>query len=81
MEAMRPNMRSSGVATAVAIVSGLAPGKLAETLTVGYSTSGKRAIGKKKKANPPKRSKPMLSRDVATGLLMKGAEIFMMGDA
>src|SRR4051812_31550544 len=31
MPAMRPNCRSSGVATADAIVSGLAPGKFAET--------------------------------------------------
>ena len=40
MPAMRPNMRSSGVATAEAMVSGLAPGKLADTVMVGYSTSG-----------------------------------------
>ena len=33
--AIRPNWRSSGVATADAIVSGLAPGRFAETLTVG----------------------------------------------
>ena len=38
--AMRPNWRSSGVATAEAIVSGLAPGRPALTLIVGYSTSG-----------------------------------------
>ena len=31
MPAMRPNMRSSGVATAEAMVSGLAPGRLAVT--------------------------------------------------
>src|ERR1700689_3640944 len=38
--AMRPNWRSRGVATADAIVSGLAPGRLAFTLIVGKSTSG-----------------------------------------
>src|SRR5258707_11131745 len=38
--AMRPNWRSSGVATDEAMVSGLAPGRLAETLMVGNSTWG-----------------------------------------
>src|SRR5215472_7398358 len=38
--AMRPNCRSSGVATDEAMVSGLAPGRPAETLTTGYSTWG-----------------------------------------
>ena len=36
--AMRPSCRSSGVATAVAMVSGLAPGSPAETEMVGKST-------------------------------------------
>ncbi len=36
--AIRPNCRSSGVATEEAIVSGLAPGRLAETWIVGNST-------------------------------------------
>ena len=44
--AMRPNWRSSGVATAEAIVSGLAPGKPELTETVGNSTCGKGATGK-----------------------------------
>jgi len=44
--AMRPNWRSNGVATADAIVSGLAPGKAAETIMVGNSTSGKGATGR-----------------------------------
>ena len=43
--AMRPKRRSSGVATAEAIVSGLAPGRPAETLMVGKSTRGKGATG------------------------------------
>ena len=43
--AMRPNCRSSGVATDDAIVSGLAPGRPAETLMVGNSTSGSGATG------------------------------------
>ena len=33
--AMRPNMRSSGVATAEAIVSGLAPGNWVDTKMTG----------------------------------------------
>jgi len=47
MPAMRPNMRSSGVATALAIVSGLAPGRFVNTVIVGYSTSGRGANGRK----------------------------------
>ncbi len=35
MPAMRPSWRSRGVATEEAMVSGLAPGKLAETLIEG----------------------------------------------
>jgi len=38
--AMRPNCRSSGVATDEAMVSGLAPGRPALTLMTGYSTCG-----------------------------------------
>ena len=40
--AMRPNWRSSGVATADAMVSGLAPGSAADTEMVGNSTCGRR---------------------------------------
>ncbi len=40
MPAMRPNWRSSGVATDEAIVSGLAPGRIALTEIVGKSTCG-----------------------------------------
>jgi hypothetical protein len=46
---------------------------------VGYSTSGRVAKGRKGKASAPKRNKPTLSRDVATGRLINGAEIFMLG--
>src|SRR5579863_6883482 len=44
--AMRPNCRSSGVATDDAIVSGLAPGNTAVTIRVGNSTSGRGATGR-----------------------------------
>ena len=43
--AMRPNCRSSGVATAEAMVSGLAPGRNALTEMVGNSTWGSGATG------------------------------------
>ena len=45
-EAMRPNCRSSGVATADAIVSGLAPGRPAPTEIVGNSTCGSGETGR-----------------------------------
>ena len=43
--AMRPNWRSSGVATEEAMVSGLAPGSPACTLRVGNSTWGSGETG------------------------------------
>src|SRR5580692_1822822 len=45
--AMRPNWRSNGVATDDAIVSGLAPGRLACTDIVGKSTCGSGETGSK----------------------------------
>jgi hypothetical protein len=45
MPAMVENWRSSGVATDDAIVSGLAPGKLAVTTRVGKSTLGRSLTG------------------------------------
>ena len=45
--AMRPNWRSSGVATEEAMVSGLAPGKPPKTEIVGKSICGSAATGKK----------------------------------
>jgi hypothetical protein len=39
------NARSRGAATEDAIVSGLAPGRLADTLIVGKSTRGRAATG------------------------------------
>ena len=43
--AMAPSRRSSGAATVCAIVSGLAPGRLADTTMVGNSTCGRGATG------------------------------------
>src|SRR5208282_831788 len=74
MPAMRPNCRSSGVATAEAIVSGLAPGRLEPTEIVGKSTCGSGATGRKRKATAPERKIAMVMRAVATGRRIKGAE-------
>src|SRR5664279_3242330 len=46
MPAMRPNWRSRGVATEEAMVSGLAPGRPADTWMVGNSTWGRGATGR-----------------------------------
>ena len=76
--AMRPNWRSSGVATAEAMVSGLAPGRPAETETTGNSTCGSGATGRKLNARIPAISNAAASSEVPTGRLMNGAEIFML---
>ncbi len=65
--AMRANWRSSGAATELAMVSGLAPGKLAETLIVGNSTCGSAATGRNWNAITPTSVIPMVNRVVATG--------------
>src|ERR1700716_4266827 len=72
--AMRPNWRSRGVATAEAMVSGLAPGSPAPTEMVGKSTCGSGATGKNLKATTPDKKIAMVTRDVATGRRIKGAE-------
>src|SRR5271157_5759735 len=73
-DAMRPNWRSSGVATDEAMVSGLAPGRPAPTLMVGRSTCGSGATGRKRKAIAPANRIARVTREVATGRRMKGAE-------
>src|SRR5436309_8824123 len=75
--AILPNWRSSGVATAEAIVSGLAPGNPAETEIVGNSTSGSGDTGKNKKATPPANRIATDNNEVATGLRINGAEILI----
>ena len=74
---MRPNWRSSGAATDVAMSSGLAPGRLADTEIVGKSTVGSAAIGSKRKATAPTSAIAIVRRVVATGRRMKRAEMFM----
>ena len=77
MPAIRPNCRSSGVATDEAIVSGLAPGNEAPTEMTGNSTCGKGATGRKLNASVPAMSRAAASNDVPMGRFIKGAEIFM----
>src|SRR5215510_12395813 len=75
--AMRPNCRSSGVATDDAIVSGLAPGRIACTEITGNSTEGRDATGRNRYASAPTSSNATLRSEVATGRLMNGAAMFM----
>ena len=73
---MAPRCRSKGVATVLAITSGLAPGSWADTKMAGTSMRGSGATGSSVKAAAPQSATPAVSRMVATGLRMKGAEMF-----
>ena len=75
--AIRPNCRSSGVATDEAMVSGLAPGKPALTEMVGNSTWGRGDTGSSRNATAPESRMATVSSVVATGLRMNGSEIVM----
>ena len=75
--AMRPNCRSSGVATADAIVSGLAPGRPATTEIVGKSTWGRGATGSSRNEIAPAMTSAMVSSVVPTGRRTKGADRLM----
>ncbi len=75
--AILPSERSSGVATVDAITSGLAPARLAETTITGKSMFGNGATGNKRKLTAPSSIIARLSRTVATGRRMNGAERFM----
>src|SRR5271157_3747739 len=75
--AMRPNWRSRGVATDEAMISGLAPGKPADTETVGKSTWGSGDTGSRRKATAPAKEIATTRSVVAIGLRIKGSEIFM----
>src|SRR5579871_3712519 len=75
--AMRPNCRSSGVATAEAIVSGLAPGSPVLTEIDGKSTCGSGATGRKLYATAPEIPSAMVRSVVATGLSMNGLEMLI----
>ncbi len=65
---------SSGVATAEAMVSGLAPGRRALIWMVGNSASGSGATGRRGKANRPSSTRARVSSVVATGCEMHQAD-------
>src|ERR1017187_825771 len=69
--------RSSGLATADAIVFGSPPGKLAMTFNVGYSTCGRSLTGSARYATTPKSAIAAISRLVAIGRRMKISERFI----
>ena len=75
--AIVPRCRSSGVATLVAMVSGLAPAMLAEIEMVGWSTWGSGETGSFRKAVDPASTMAAVKRVVATGLLMNSSERLM----
>jgi hypothetical protein len=60
-----------------ATVAGSAPGSDAETAMVGKSTRGIAATGRNRYATMPVRNKPAARREVPTGLLIKGSEMFI----
>ena len=60
-----------------AMVSGLAPGKLAFTEMTGNSTCGRGATGRNWKASVPDRSRARVKSEVPMGRRMNGAEIFI----
>src|SRR5262245_10978401 len=72
--AMRPNWRSSGVATAEAIVSGLAPGRPATTLMVGKSTWGSGATGSSRNEITPAMTSAIVRSVVPTGRRTNGLD-------
>src|SRR5262245_19195553 len=67
------NCFSSGVATADAIVSGLAPGSEAVTWMVGKSTFGRSFTGSARYASMPNTTMPAMSSVVMTGRRMKSS--------
>src|ERR1043166_2392823 len=79
--AMTPRCRSSGVATVVAIVSGLAPGICANTEIVGKSICGSGATGNLKNANRPASARPIVNSVVATGRSINGLDRLTSGSS
>jgi hypothetical protein len=78
MPAIVVNWRSSGLATAEAIVPGSPPGSPAPTFSVGKSTFGRSLTGGARYAMRPKPPMPSMMRLVAIGRLMKSAETFTL---
>src|SRR5271157_88672 len=74
MPAILPNWRSNGVATEEAMISGLAPGKLAPTEIVGKSTCGSGETGNSRNATAPASAIAAVRSVVATGLRINGED-------
>src|SRR5208283_1700027 len=74
MPAILPNWRSKVVATEEAMISVLAPGKLAPTEIVGKSICGSGETGNSRKATAPARAMAAVRRAVATGRRINGEE-------
>src|SRR5262245_11294925 len=77
MPAIDENCFSSGVATADAIVSGLAPGSDAFTVMVGKSTAGRSLTGSRRYAETPKNRIIAMTSTVVTGRRMNNPEILI----
>ncbi len=73
------NWFSSGVATAEAMVSGLAPGSWAVTSRVGKSTLGRSLTARERYATLPNSAMAAIRRLVAIGRSINVWEIFAMG--
>ncbi|KAG1241016.1 hypothetical protein G6F68_017099 [Rhizopus microsporus] len=65
--AMLPKARSSGAATVLAMLSGLAPGRSARTSMVGKSTWGSGATGNRRQATAPSSVSASARKMQATG--------------
>ena len=76
MPAMVENCFSSGVATAEAMVSGLAPGSEAETIMVGKSTLGSWLTGSRRNPATPKITIAAMTSMVMTGRRTNSSEMF-----
>src|SRR5438128_10381923 len=70
------NCRSSGVATAEDIVSGLAPGRLAQPKIVGKSTVGRSLTPRVRNAIAPNNAMATNKSDVAPGRQTNTSDIF-----
>jgi hypothetical protein len=77
MPAIVESCFSRGVATADAIVSGVAPGRLADTWMVGKSTFGSAFTGSSRYATMPKIRMPIMTSAVMTGRRTNRAATFM----
>src|ERR1700730_9076885 len=74
MPAMVESWRSIGPATDAAMVSALAPGKVAVTAMVGKSTLGSAETGSRRKPNTPNAMIEAVNSVVMTGRRMQSSE-------